>query len=440
MSIRRYLVLILISIITLITFIAAIQGYKASMKKASDLFDAQLHSVASTIIALEAHQPLINVTDKAALAFQIWRNKQLLLATSNTPTEAIAPFKQGFSENNFDGIRWRVYTKKSPIDNRWVMVAQPIKPRFELAENVILSAVIPIVLTIPLLIFIISVVVGRGLKPLTQLTKQLTKKKVNDLSKIKVKQSSEELVPVIETLNHLFQQLESAFEREKRFAADAAHELRTPLSVLKINSHNLQIELGNENPAIDNLVASVDRMAHVIDQILLLNKTNPEQFSADFSTINLTANCQQIIAQLYPEINARQQQIELHASEAYIAGNDFAIATLLQNLISNASKYAPEQGHILVTIEKQSSAVTLIVEDSGKGIDESELSKVFDRFYRVGGDRHNPQITGCGLGLAIVKHIVQLHNAKITLAKSPKLQGLMVTVVFSSAEQDSVNV
>ncbi len=439
MSIRRYLVLILISIITLITFIAAIQGYKASMKKASDLFDAQLHSFATTLIALDTKQAVIKVNNKAALAFQIWQNKQLLLATSNTPKDNISAFKTGFSENNFNGMRWRVYAMQVQNTPKWVMVAQPIKPRFELAEKVILSAVIPIVLTIPLLSIIISLVVGRGLKPLTQLTKQLTKKKVNDLSKIKVKQTSEELVPVIETLNHLFQQLESAFEREKRFAADAAHELRTPLSVLKINSHNLQLELGNDNPAINHLVASVDRMAHVIDQILLLNKTNPEQFSADFTKLNLKNSCQQIIAQLYPEISARGQQIALEAPDAYIRGNDFAIATLLQNLISNASKYAPKQGHIILTIEKQHQYIKLTVEDSGQGIEAEELPKVFDRFYRVGGDRHNPQITGCGLGLAIVKHIVQLHNARIQLAKSPQLQGLMVNIVFLNAEHGNSN-
>jgi two-component system sensor histidine kinase QseC len=430
MSIRRYLVLILISIITLITFFAAIQGYKASMQKAAELFDAQLRAVAMTLISIEAKQNILTVDSQEALAFQIWQNQQLILATSNVPTKQITEFKEGFSVNNFSRMRWRVYAHNLPEQQKWILVAQPIKPRFELAEKVILSAVMPIVLAIPLLSLIISLIVRQGLKPLTQLTEQLTNKKINALNPLKMKQSSAELVPVVDTLNHLFQQLDAAFTREKRFAADAAHELRTPLSVLKINCHNLQYEQNNNGAALSHLVASVDRMAHVIDQILLLNKTNPEQFSEALVRLNLTTIAQQVIAALYPEINARQQQISLQAEDSFMAGNEFAIATLLQNLIANACKYTPEKGQILVTIEVSSGQVRLMVEDSGPGIATSELDKVFDRFYRVGGDRHNSTTVGCGLGLPIVKHIVQLHNGQISLARSSKLKGLKVTVIF----------
>jgi len=440
MSIRRYLVLILISIITLITFLAAIQGYKASMHKATALFDAQLRAVANTLITLETKQKIIKVDNKEALAFQIWQNKQLVIATSNVPTQKITHFKEGFSINNFNGMRWRIYNHYLPQQHKWIMVAQPIKPRFELAENVILSAVMPIVLAIPLLSLIISFVVRHGLKPLTQLTAQLTQKRVNGLNPLTIAHDSEELVPVIETLNHLFQQLDAAFMREKRFAADAAHELRTPLSVLKINCYNLQQEQPQNSSTLAHLVASVDRMTHVIDQILLLNKTNPEQFTEALVELNLTAITQQVIAQLYPEINHRQQQISLMAKPCFIEGNEFAISTLVQNLISNACKYTPEKGQILVTIEQVDKQIKLIIEDSGAGIAENEVDKVFDRFYRVGGDRHHSSIIGCGLGLAIVKHIVQLHNAQITLARSSTLQGLMVIVMFTmSAANNDIN-
>lgn len=435
MSIRRYLVLILISMITLISFVAAIQGYKASMVKAADLFDAQLRSVAYTIITLTPQQKVVQVDHKESLVFQLWRNKQLVFKTSNAPDEQISEFKQGFSENNFAGQRWRVFTGRNEKQQTWIMVAQSIKPRFELAEKVILSAVTPIILTIPLLSLIISFVISRGLKPLSQLTTQLTNKKINALSVIKVKHSGKELTPVIETLNRLFTQLDAAFEREKCFASDAAHELRTPLSVLKINAHNLQYELGENHQSLNHLVASIDRMAHVVDQILMLNRTNPEQFSLQREALALKPLVQQVIGQLYPEIIHRQQTIEFNSAEVWLKGNVFSMMLLLQNLIANASKYTPDGGQILVSTKIIKGQSVLYIEDSGPGIAATERAKVFNRFYRVGGDQHHSNVVGCGLGLAIVKHIVQLHQATINLNNSPQLKGLMVTVTFASYQQ-----
>ena len=248
MSIRRYLVLILISIITLVSFIAAIQGYKASMLKAADLFDAQLHAVADTVVALNPQVNIVQVNNQDDLAFQLWHNKQLSSKTSNAPMSAISLFQQGFTDENFAGKRWRVFTTK--VNNKWIMVAQSIKPRFDLAEKVILSAVTPIVLIIPFLSVIIFLIITHGLKPLNQLTSQLTRKKINDLSVLTIENASKELKPVVDTLNRVFNQLDNAYDREKRFASDAAHELRTPLSVLKINAHNLKFDLGEEHQLV----------------------------------------------------------------------------------------------------------------------------------------------------------------------------------------------
>jgi len=428
MSIRRYLILILISIITLVSFIAAIQGYKASMLKAADLFDAQLHAVSDTVIALNPSKKNIKVNNQDNLAFQLWYNNVLVSKTSNAPSVAISAFKQGYSDDNFDGKRWRVFTKQN--GQLWIMVAQSIKPRFDLAEKVILSAVTPMIIIIPLLSVIIFLVITHGLKPLNQLTAQLKHKKINDLTVISIENASKEIQPVVDTLNRVFTQLDSAYEREKRFASDAAHELRTPLSVLKINAHNLQFELGDDNQLLNHLFASVERMAHVVDQILKLNRSNPEQFSQQMQKVSLKKLVQQVIGQLYPEMINRHQTIEFNDGDIFIKGNDFFITTMLQNLITNASKYTPEGGHILVSTQQNQGQSILMVEDSGPGINENERGKVFDRFYRIGGDCHNSNVIGCGLGLAIVKHIAQLHRASIQLDKSQKLNGLKISVVF----------
>jgi two-component system sensor histidine kinase QseC len=448
MSIRRYLVLILLSIITLVTFLAAIQGYKASMEQANNLFDEQLQIMGRTLLATSAiynENTLRRSLDETTvvpskhIAFQLFNNEKLLLRTDNAPKKSLTQLTAGFTELNFFGQRWRVFIESSTVDqfhkiHKKVIVAQPIKQRFSLAEQVILSAVTPIILVIPLIALFISMAIRHALKPLTVLRRELSEKKINDLSKLS-SETTTELQPVIHTLNQLFERLSSAFSRERYFASDAAHELRTPLSVLKINVHNLHItqsdKLDNQGQAsLLQLAQSVDRMAHVVDQILTLNRTNPDQLAMEVTKLELQALLQQVISDLYPEIIKHQHDISLESQVTTIYANEFALLTLVKNLIGNACKYTPNGGHILVRTEVDEQSFTLIVEDSGPGIEESEYGRVFDRFYRMGGDSHQSTVVGCGLGLAIVQHIAKLHSAKIILAKSEQLNGLKVSVNF----------
>ena len=434
MSIRRYLVLILLSVITLVTFIAAIEGYNASMKKASSIFDAELKILANTLIVMQGpseqqDNSLLDTGTDSNLAFQLWQGSDLVLKSNNAPGGRMSQKSSGFTENNFLGQRWRTYVKAA--GERVAIIAQPVQRRFELAEDVILSAVLPIILAMPLLALFISLTIRQALKPLTHLTKELKSKKPNDLSQLQTHTQTKELEPVVNTLNHLFERLSGAFERERHFASDAAHELRTPLSVLKINVYNVRNELGHESLAMSHLTDSVDRMAHVVDQILTLNRTSPEQVSIDSTPVNIADLIRQTISDLYPEIAQREQTIALESEEQIISGNEFSLRILIQNLVSNASKYTPEGGAIQVSTLKAQGRLVLVVEDSGPGIKPEEYQRVFNRFYRVGGDRHKSEIIGCGLGLSIVKHIALLHNADIELSQSPEFKGLKVSVSFT---------
>ena len=450
MSIRRYLVLMLLSIITLVIFVSAIEGYKASMNKAESLFDDELVSLAQVISAIELPKGIIKHKITSNFAYQVIVDNQVVSHSENAPKTLINELSNGFKKVNFLGKRWRTYSEKvsdKSTADYWVIIAQPLKQRFDLAESIILSAVTPIILVMPLLALIISLAVRQGLKPLTLLTRALKNKKANDLSQLSIK-SSNELTPVIATLNELFLRLSLAFEREKQFASDAAHELRTPLSVLKINLHNLQqsyldaMLIANDSNSttlqalpFEQLEHSVERMAHVVDQILTLNRTNPEQVLAESERLNLQTLSQECISELYPYIASRGHDIELKSEASIIFGNHFAISILLKNLIANAAKYTPDHGKILVSCQQGSRhSVILRIEDSGPGIAPTEYQRVFDRFYRIGGDSHNSKIIGCGLGLSIVKHIVQLHQASISLSVSEALAGLCVEVVFSHKE------
>ncbi|MEW6996085.1 ATP-binding protein [Colwelliaceae bacterium BS250] len=458
LSIRRYQLLIIISLLTLISFSAAISGYSASMQQAQQVFDDDLQAFAKTLINIQFDDQVIQLDDEVDLALQIWQQQTLILHTNNTPTKNIMSFIAGFDDVNFSGKRWRSYAYFD--SNKWIFVAQPIAKRFDIAEKMTLAAVTPLIFSIPFIAIFISFAVKRSLNPLNQLAKILHAKQAKDFTPITLKQNSKELVPITNTLNQLLCRLDDAFLREKRFASDVAHELRTPISVIKLNSHNLKSELLklpehnldleqtkqlmlNINVNLDDLEVGIVRMASVVEQILLLNRTNPEYFSANFTTINLQKLAQQVISRLYVDIDSKQQQIELDADKAYVLGDEFSLGILLQNIIGNASKYCENHSKIKVTISsqtiQQNTIVTLSVEDSGAGIAEHDMDKVLQRFYRAEINNNNKQkhIIGSGLGLAIVKQISELHKAKLTLSKSTDLGGLKVTVCFSvpAAEQ-----
>jgi two-component system sensor histidine kinase QseC len=467
MSIRRYLVLTLFSVLTLITFIAAIQGYKQSMAQAEQGFDQQLLSLAQTLVVINNVAGLtstdtninqtLQVGQQSAFAFQVWKNKALFLKSNNAPDHQISNIQLGskkeveFFEVNFLDQRWRavVLSPQISIDNDAMVaiVAQPLKAQFSLTQTLILAAVTPMIVAIAVLSVLIFIIITQGLKPLHKLSFELSKRKSNDFTALNIQVDNNELADIVATLNELFSRLDAAFQRERHFASDAAHELKTPLSVLKIDTYNLIQDLaerskkhGNQQltstdienfSSIHALNNSVDRMGHVIDQILNLNRTNPSEIINSSNKFNINVLLKQVISDLYNDILDKDQVITLESSDILLSAHEFSVQLLATNLISNANKYTPVEGEIFVSVKQDNNKyITLCVEDSGQGIDEQEYQRVFDRFYRVGGDQHNSDIFGCGLGLAIVKHIADLHGAIIELSRSTTLNGLKVDVIF----------
>jgi two-component system, OmpR family, sensor histidine kinase QseC len=434
-SIRTYLVIVLLATMTLITFIATLRGYRSSMEQTALLFDGQLHDIAELLDESSVANPdSPNIPEDGstdnAIAFQIWEGTELRQRSLNAPVAPISAFEPGYHDENFSGYRWRTLTTYSSNTDRWILVAERIDLRFLLAEGIILEAVMPIIFGLPLAGFFIWVIVGYGMKPLNRLAGELSSKASDDLAPLSDDQPAAELAEVIHSTNDLLGRLAASFERERRFAADAAHELRTPISVLKIQLHNLAHELPTDNPGVASLKDGIERMNHLVEQILALYRTTPDQFMAKFTRLDLHALAREVLRQKYNEFESKNQQIELVGGSSDIIGDRFAIETMLQNLLSNAAKYTPDDGQVLVTVEANSHGTALIVEDSGPGIAPDEYARVFERFYRGGGDRHASNEPGCGLGLAIVKHIAELHDARITLDSSSIKNGLAVRVDF----------
>jgi two-component system sensor histidine kinase QseC len=430
-------VVVLLATITLINFLAALHGYRSSMAKAEQLFDAQLADIAEVLavtVGSATSDPdavATKLADGPGIAFQVWRNDVLQSSSGvaeENLEEPVAPLIAGYSDVNFAGYRWRAFSRYVPESDHWLIVAERADVRFNLAESVILESVLPIILGLPLAGLLIWIIVGRGLRPLQDLAGEMGDKRSDDLSPVADFEPPQELSVLIGSINDLLRRLEASFEREKRFAADAAHELRTPISVLKVQLHNLLRDADDGNLALRPLQLAVERMEHSVEQVLMLYRTTPEQFAANFTDLDLAGVARQVIAALYPQLEAKQQQIELMADKAPMRGDAFALRTLLTNLIENASKYSGNGCEIRVVVKKEDGVVELRVEDNGPGIPLNQRDKVFERFYRLGNDRQDAAVVGSGIGLAIVQHLVEVHGATISLGESSFATGLAVTV------------
>lgn len=433
-SIRGFLIATLLAVIVLSLFVSVYNGFHYSSKEIQQQMDEQLIDLAK-ILSQQANAnptaPVIQVNNR--IAYQIIQsdnkpekpaaNKALLASLENVGK------KSAFGEENFDGFRWRTYVLHNSQKQLWVIVAERIDIRLNLSEKIILKSLYSVIWSLPLMALLIWLLVGYALKPLSQLAGALKNKPDDNLSTLKIATPYQEVEQVVHYTNSLLKRLTHAFEREKHFASDVAHELRTPLSVLKLDVFNLNKTTQNKQELI-TIKHSVERMERLIQQILTLYQTTPDKFIASFSFVDLHTLCQNVIAEHYPQFEKKSQSISLHGDTCLVEGDPSALSVLIINLIDNANKYTPKGGSIKLTVCYENNTSVLQVEDSGPGIDESQHERIFDRFYRLKGDCHASGEAGCGLGFSIIKHIVDMHQATIKLLAANFKSGLLVRIEF----------
>ena len=439
-SIRVFLATSIVALLILFNFVAAVQGYQSSMREADALFDNQMLDLAKLVSNLDVSNDRLHSLQLGDdLAFQIWQNATLLAASSNAPPDALHDFIPGFGYANFDSYRWRTLAQFDQVQSKWVFIAERTDLRFVLAESVVLQSLGPLLLGIPLVGLLVWVFVSRGLAPLQRLSLVLKAKPANDFRPIDFGESRVELDQVVTSINGFVTRLEAAMDREKRFSADAAHELRTPISALKVQLHNLANTIDVDSEAFNELQQGIERMQHLIEQLLALYRNSPEQFAANSKPVNLLSLSQDVVARLYPEFEKKNQQIELESDAGLdhgdftIDGEAFALETLLTNLLVNASRYTPHGGQIIVALSRQDEKVLLAVEDDGVGIPLADRERIFDRFTRLSNTDTEGR-AGCGLGLAIVGHVAALHHAVVNVMSSRFSSGTAFIVEFQSAK------
>jgi signal transduction histidine kinase len=295
----------------------------------------------------------------------------------------------------------------------------------KLIAGVAWRLVTPALLGLPLLGLWIWLATWRGLQPLDAVAREIAARRPDKLEPVSPASAPKEIRPLVEAINGLFVRVEHALESERRFTADAAHELRTPLAALATQA---QVALrarddAERGHAIEQLIASSRRAARLVDQLLTLARLDPDE-AVPATPLRLDTLAEEICAAHGADAMAKNIALELEAAPTTMRGHADMLRILLRNLVDNAIRYTPAGGRVVVAVAPGLLSVT----DSGPGIPVVERERVFDRFHRLAGQ----QTEGSGLGLSIVARIAERHGARIHLGDGAAGVGLRVEVAFSA--------
>ena len=331
------------------------------------------------------------------------------------------------------GTRWHVFTVVQP--DRVIQVAQPVEARRELAAESSAQLLAPLVLVIALIGALLVYALRRGLRPLREVGIALEQRSALSLAPLPLERVPVEILPLVRTLNELLQRLETAFAAQRNFVADAAHELRSPITALQLQ---VQLLERSEDPAAQSaataeLSAGIARARHLIEQLLVLSRAAIEEGDHSarfFESVSLAELAREAVVRWSSRAELRGIDLGARIEQpASVFGVPLQLAVMINNLIDNALRYSRPGGTVDVVVGLVAGTPTLRVIDSGVGLPEAEFHRVFDRFYRAPRANAQSEI-GSGLGLAIVKAIADSHRARVTLHPGYDGVGLEARIEF----------
>jgi len=436
-SIRARLIVTLIGVVALVSALAAGITYRRVLNETSTLFDYQLRQMALSLRTQISIAPRIEVPpDQGDTDFviQIWDLFGSRMYLSRPGLPMINQIVLGYADLSLEGRAWRAYGLQTPAGV--IQIAQPIRVRQRLARAAALRVVIPLVLLLPVLVVFVVWIVGRGLGPLRRLTADVQRRDALSLMPLGTLDLPREIEPLVAELNRLLERLREAFAQQRNFIADAAHELRSPLTAVRL--HGQLLDRAPDETAVGearrSLGDAIDRSIHVGEQLLARARSEPQTVSSSRDDVFLADVATRAVTDTHPFAQARGIELSLEPDPAgRVCGDREALQVLARNLVDNAVRYTPRGGLVRVTCRDGKDGAELEVADTGPGLAVEERERVVDRFYR----REAAQDTGSGLGLAIVKAIAERHGARIALADASGTHasggGLRVTVTFPAA-------
>ena len=349
------------------------------------------------------------------LYFQLFdTDGRLLLRSPNAPQSIPHPVQPGFGFSTYQQHVWRTFTLNDRQRQTWLIVAERDDGRDELAGKIAGRAMLPLAIALPFLLLLLWGLIAYATRPLTQLIQAISERHPANLSPLKLQRPIRELLPLAGEINRLMRALADTLEREKQFTNEAAHELRTPLAVLRIHAENAlaATNAGEREQSLQKMLRGLDRGERLIGQLLTLARLDNQQAIA-LETVDLNALLRESVATLAPLALQKQQDLALEADESLqIRGQPTLLGLLFNNLIDNAIRYTPEGGKILVSLAREGSQAVVYVRDSGPGVTPEYLPRLSERFFRA-----NPQYgDGAGLGMSIVQKIAELHQANLSIS------------------------
>lgn len=444
-SLKNRLLLSVLGLITLAWVATTAKTYSDARDELDEILDAHLTQAAALLEAHESaeipeskeadasyeidteHVPLLHKYSRR-VAFQLWKDGTTLsLHSLNAPEEPLASLTPGFSNRKIEGHTWRVFTTWDSDNDMLIQVAERADTRVHLAREIAGHMLLPLLFTLPILAALLWLAISKAMRPVVALTEEVAQRAPDNLTLLDTGIAPAEVVPLIERLNSLFSRIRTSLDNERRFTADAAHELRTPIAAIKAQA---QVARGahdadSRTHALDNAIAGCDRATHLIEQLLTLARLDIATESAKESC-DLRQIVREVMAELAP--TALQKEIELvleEGAEAHVQGLPALLRILLRNLIDNAIRHNPPGTRVTVLTESQAGRIALAISDNGPGIPEEDLGKLTERFFRPLGT----SASGSGLGLSIVRRIADIHDAQLQLVSQPGT-GLRVEILF----------
>ena len=428
-SIRTRLLIALLALVAATSLLAGTLTYRRVLAETSNLFDYQLRQMALSLRSQVSMAPRLELPPDVADAdfvIQIWDLYGSRVYLSRPGLPLINQTALGYADVRVGGQAWRTYGLQT-LDGV-IQIAQPVRVREELARAAALRVVVPLLLLLPVLGAAMAGVVRSGLKPLQRVALEVQRRDVHSLTPIAATQLPEEVAPLVQELNRLLVRLDAAFQTQRAFTADAAHELRSPLTAVR-----LELQLLDRAPdeaarrdARANLGAAVERAIHLVEQLLTLARNEPRDERGALAPVALERAAADGIADTHALALARHIDLSLESEpNTMVLGDREALRTLARNLVDNAVRYTPAGGAVRARTRRTGDGPVLEVIDSGPGIPAADRERIFDRFYR----RASAPEGGSGLGLAIVKAIADRHGARIALNDAPG-GGLYVIVGF----------
>ncbi|WP_434603790.1 ATP-binding protein [Pseudomonas sp. R1-7] len=454
-SIRRRTLTLILGLLFLGLLIITVFNLHDSNHEIAEVYDAQLAQNARLLqgvmrmpMASREHAELYQAFNstlgqaepkvdghpyESKIAFQVWNSQgAVLVHTASAPSFTAPPVAPGFSDVvDQRGRKWRAFVLDDEQYGLKIWVGERDDVRADLVDRIVRHTVVPNLIGSMILAAVIWLAIGWGLKPLVDMAAKLRARHPGSLEPLQLMPLPTELEPMQAALNRVLAQIQEVMGRERRFIADAAHEMRTPLAVLRVHAQNL-MEAGSEQSrreSLEHLLAGVDRTTRLVNQLLTMARLEPQVAAEAPALIDLAATVRASLVQMTPWLLSKGLEPVLDVSDdiGLVRIDPVAIDIALNNLVTNAANFSPANGTITVRLLRKGDHCELSVEDQGPGIDEAERERLFERFYSRGNDQ------GAGLGLTIVRAIADRLGGQVRLANRPE-GGLCATLEMSGAQ------